>query len=461
MTTSTSINEIEILNSAYELLRQSILTYKGKPIGTVAALDQTVAAPNYEECFVRDFIPSALVFLCDGKPEIVRNFLCMVVSLRNQQSVMEGHDRAIGLMPASFRVPAEEDSGQAPIADFGELAIGRVAPVDSAMWWVILLRSYVLITGDVALAHSKEFQESMRYSLDLYLKESFETSPAMLVPDASFMIDRRMGVYGHPLEIQALFYGMLSTAQELLLPTPENEHLLSNCKKRMQTLRSYVRIYYWLDSKRLNEIHRFRSEEFGEDVANLLNIYPETIPDWMDGWLPAESGYLIGNLGVGRMDFRVFAFGNMLSIMFGLVTDEQAEQIMNLYEGRWTELVGNMPLKIVYPAVDGDKWRYTTGSDPKNVPWSYHNGGNWPCLIWAFVGAAIRTGRHDLARRVLSQSMEKLKNDDWPEYYDGKLGSLIGRRSNLKQIWSASAVILGHQFLENPDALTVFESVNF
>ncbi len=70
----------------------------------------------------------------------------------------------------------------------------------------------------------------------------------MLVPDASFMIDRRMGVYGHPLEIQALFYGMLSTAQELLLPTSENERLLSNSKKRMQTLRSYVRIYYWLDA---------------------------------------------------------------------------------------------------------------------------------------------------------------------------------------------------------------------
>lgn len=450
-----------ILKSAYELVNGAVLNYRGEPVGTAAALDESAAAPNYEECFVRDFVPSALVFLCDGKADIVRNFLKMVVSLRNQQSVMEGHERALGLMPASFRVPGEDDITGKPTADFGELAIGRVAPVDSAMWWVILLRSYVLVTGDTALAHSHEFQESMRFTLDLYLKESFETSPAMLVPDASFMIDRRMGVYGHPLEIQALFFGMLSTAQELLLPTPENERLLSNCKKRMQTLRSYVRIYYWLDSQRLNEIHRFRSEEFGEDAANHLNIYPETIPPWMDGWLPPNSGYMVGNLGVGRMDFRVFSFGNMLSIMFGLTTDDQAEKIMNLYEARWNELVGAMPLKIAYPAVDGDKWRYTTGSDPKNVPWSYHNGGSWPCLIWAFVGAAVRTGRHDLARRIMSQSMSKLYEDHWPEYYDGKNGSLIGRRSNIKQTWSASAVILGHQFLESPDALAVFESINF
>ena len=31
------------------------------------------------------------------------------------------------------------------------------------------------------------------------------------------MIDRRMGVYGYPLEIQALFYAALRTARELLL----------------------------------------------------------------------------------------------------------------------------------------------------------------------------------------------------------------------------------------------------
>ena len=71
-----------------------------------------------------------------------------------------------------------------------------------------------------------------------------------------------------------------------------------------------MRIYYWLDRQRLNEIHRFRSEEFGVDAVNVLNIYPETIPDWIDGWVPDDGGYFVGNLGPGRMDFRFFAFGN-------------------------------------------------------------------------------------------------------------------------------------------------------
>jgi hypothetical protein len=253
----------------------------------------------------------------------------------------------------------------------------------------------------------------------------------------------------------------LHTAQELLIPTADNTRLLENVKKRTQTLRSYVRIYYWLDQQRLNEIHRFRSEEFGEDVVNLLNIYPESIPDWIDGWVPHEAGYLVGNLGPGRMDFRFFAFGNLLAILFGLATEDQAQQIMNLYQENWDCLVGATPVKICYPAVTGEKWAYTTGSDPKNVPWSYHNGGHWPCLLWAFAGAAIRTGRHDLARRTLDVMQQKLPQDDWPEYYDGRKGTLIGRRANLKQVWSAAAFILAHRMLNDANSLPVFESINF
>ena len=454
------MNTNDATQSAYDVIERSILEFNNRPVGTSAAVDESVEAVNYTECFVRDFVPSALVFLMDGKPEIVRNFLETVVQVQCQQSVMVGHERAIGLMPASFQVPIPGSSAEIS-ADFGDRAIGRVAPVDSAMWWMLLLRAYVVSTGDLALAHSPSFQESMRLCIELYLKESFETSPSMLVPDASFMIDRRMGVYGHPLEIQSLFYGMLHTVQELLVPTEANARLLSNVKKRLQTLRSYVRIYYWLDRERLNEIHRFRSEQFGADVSNLLNIYPESIPDWIDGWVPDDAGYFVGNLGPSRMDFRFFSFGNLLAVLFGLMTEEQAQALLNLYDARWPELVGNMPLKICYPAVSGDKWAYTTGSDPKNVPWSYHNGGSWPCLIWAFVGAAIRAGRHDLANRALQGMSSKLVKDSWPEYYDGRSGTLIGRRANLCQTWSATGWVVAQRWLNDPSSLPVYESITF
>jgi len=443
--------------SAYKLLNNSIIHCKGAPIGTVAANDPVLASKNYQECFIRDFIPSALVFLMDGNTEIVANFLSTVLSLRGQQKTMEGHEIAEGLMPASFEVV---DDGNI-VADFGDRAIGRVAPVDSAMWWMILLRAYSITSGDVSLAHSNEFQKGIKMILKLYLKESFETSPAMLVPDGSFMIDRRMGVHGHPLEIQSLFYGMLRSAQELLLPTRENSELLAIVKKRGQTLRSYVRLYYWLDLQRLNEIHRYKAEEFGLEAVNLLNIYPDIIPDWIDGWLPANAGYLVGNVGPGKIDFRFFALGNLLAILFGLTTDEQAHKVMSLYESRWDQLIGQIPLKILYPAVAEREWALMTGADPKNVAWSYHNGGHWPCLLWVFTGAALKAGREDMARRAIDIAFQRLQRDSWPEYYDGKTGSLIGRRANLNQIWTATSLIIAHQLIQNPDSLALFEALIF
>jgi len=453
------MSHAEQLAAARQILEDSLLYYQGQPIGTSAACADVTEAANYSECFVRDFVPSALVFLFDGRAEIVRNFLLQVLQLRAQQPVMPGHQRAIGLMPASFRVERGADGEERLLADFGDRAIGRVAPVDSAMWWMFLLRCYVVTTGDRTLAESTTIQESIRLTLNLYLRESFESSPTMLVPDGAFMIDRRMGVYGHPLEIQALLYGMLLIARELLLPTPENSALLSIIETRLGALRSFVRLYYWVDRLRLNEIHRYRSEEFGLDAVNVLNVYPESIPNWIDGWLDHKSGYLVGNVGPGRIDFRFFAQGNLLAILFGLSTEEEAQQIMKLYETRWDQLVGEMPLKICYPAVRHREWELLTGSDPKNVPWSYHNGGTWPVLLWPFVAAALLTGRTDLAERATALARRRLHLDQWPEYYDGQRGDLVGRRANLRQVWSATAYLIADELMEHSDRLEQFRSL--
>ena len=88
-----------------------------------------------------------------------------------------------------------------------------------------------------------------------------------------------------------------------------------------------------------------------------------------------------------------------------------------------------------------------TGSDPKNRPWSYHNGGNWPMLLWVLVPAAMKVGRRDLAERVFSTAAERLHLDDWPEYYDTRSGRFIGQRANLKQVWSAAALLFAQEAL--------------
>ena len=206
----------------------------------------------------------------------------------------------------------------------------------------------------------------------------------------------------------------------------------------------------------MSEIHRFDTEEFGDGTVNMLNIYPESIPDWLADWLPDNAGYLVGNLGPGRMDFRYFSRGNLLAIQFGLVYEEQAHAILNLYEARWDDLVGNMPAKICFPALEGDEWRLVTGSDPKNVPWSYHNGGNWPVLQQSLTAAAVRMGRMDMAQQAMDQAMKRLPVDQWPEYYDGRTGRLLGRRANRYQVWSAASFIMSHKLLKQPELLGLF-----
>lgn len=218
-------------------------------------------------------------------------------------------------------------------------------------------------------------------------------------------------------------------------------------------LRDYVRHFYWLDPARLNEIHRYSTEMFGHEIENPLNIYPESIPDWVVDWLPENAGYLLGNLGPGRLDARFFAQGNLLASLFGLADENQSQQILHTFEQRWDDLIGRMPVKICYPALKDKEWRLITGSDPKNTPWSYHNGGNWPVLLWPFVAACLQHGRRDLAERAYAIAEDRLPRDRWPEYYDGRYGRLIGRRSNFDQVWSATALLLSRMMLDDPASL--------
>ncbi|MED6205234.1 Neutral/alkaline invertase 3, chloroplastic [Stylosanthes scabra] len=98
--------------------------------------------------------------------------------------------------------------------------------------------------------------------------------------------------------------------------------------------------------------------------------------------MPSKGGYLIGNLQPAHMDFRFFSLGNLWSIVSSLATAEQSHAILDLIEAKWSELVADMPFKICYPALEAQEWRIITGSDPKNTPWSYHNAGSWPTLLW-------------------------------------------------------------------------------
>lgn len=145
------------------------------------------------------------------------------------------------------------------------------------------------------------------------------------------------------------------------------KNLVVAINNRLSALSFHVREYYWVDLKKINEIHRYKTEEYSSDAVNKFNIYPDQIPGWLVDWIPESGGYLSGNLQPAHMDFRFFTLGNIWSIISSLSTSKQSEGILNLIEEKWDDLVAQMPLKICYPALEHDEWRIITGGDPKNT----------------------------------------------------------------------------------------------
>ncbi|KNA16418.1 hypothetical protein SOVF_089200 [Spinacia oleracea] len=448
-----------IEEEAWALLRESVVNYCGSPVGTIAANDPTSSdALNYDQVFIRDFIPSGTAFLLKGEYDIVRNFLLHTLQLQSWEKTIDCHSPGQGLMPASFKVrtvPLDgDDSATEEILDpdFGEAAIGRVAPVDSGLWWIILLRAYGKCSGDLSLQERVDVQTGIKMILRLCLADGFDMFPTLLVTDGSCMIDRRMGIHGHPLEIQALFYSALRCAREMLAPEDGSADLIRALNNRLVALAFHIREYYWIDMKKLNEIYRYKTEEYSYDAVNKFNIYPDQISPWLVEWMPGKGGYLIGNLQPAHMDFRFFSLGNIWSVVSGLATKDQSHAILDLIETKWTDLVADMPLKICYPALEGQEWQIITGSDPKNTPWSYHNAGSWPTLLWQLTVACIKMNRPEIAARAVRIAEKRLSQDKWPEYYDTKRARFIGKQARLFQTWSIAGYLVAKLLLDNPNA---------
>ncbi|MQL76826.1 hypothetical protein Taro_009224 [Colocasia esculenta] len=450
-------------NEAWRLLKESVVYYCESPVGTIAANDPSDASVlNYDQVFIRDFIPSGIAFLLKGEYEIVRNFILHTLQLQSWEKTIDCHSPGQGLMPASFKVrlvPLDgDDSPMEEVLDpdFGESAIGRVAPVDSGLWWIILLRAYGKCSGDLSVQERIDVQTGIKMILRLCLADGFDMFPTLLVTDGSCMMDRRMGIHGHPLEIQALFYSALLCAREMLAPEDGSADLIRALNNRLIALSFHIREYYWVDMRKLNEIYRYKTEEYSYDAINKFNIYPEQVSPWLVEWMPDKGGYFIGNLQPAHMDFRFFSLGNLWSIVSNLATAKQSHAILDLVEAKWSDLVADMPFKICYPALEGQEWSIITGSDPKNTPWSYHNGGSWPTLIWQLTVACIKMNRPEIAARAVEIAEKRIAKDKWPEYYDTRRARFIGKQARFYQTWSIAGYLAAKQLLANPDAAKMF-----
>ncbi|KAE8690660.1 putative alkaline/neutral invertase B [Hibiscus syriacus] len=380
--------------------KRSLVYFRGQPVGTIAALDNSDENLNYDKVFVRDFVPSALAFLMNGEPEIVKNFILKTLRLQSWEKKIDRFQLGEGVMPASFKVLHD------PVRNnFGESAIGRVALVDSGFWWIILLRAYTKSAGRYLIGRVARMPEGNMLGSGVGYGQG------------------KISTLEHPFRCALL----------LLKQYNEGKELIERVINRLNALSYNMRSYFWLDFKQLNDIYRFKTKGYSHTEVNKFNVMPDSLLDWIFDFMPARGGYFIGNVSPAGMDFRWFCLGNCIVILSSLATPEQSIAIMDLIESRWEELVGEMPLKVCYPAIETHEWWIITGCDPKNTRWRYHNGGSWPVLLWLLTAECGKTGRPQIARRAIEIAETRLLMDHWTENYDGKLGRYIGKQARKAQ----------------------------
>ena len=74
-------------------------------------------------------------------------------------------------------------------------------------------------------------------------------------------------------------------------------------------------------------------------------------------------------------------------------------------------------------------------------------------LIWLLTAACIKAGRPQIAKKAIELAESRLLMDQWPEYYDGKLGRFIGKQARKNQTWSIAGYLVAKMMLEDPSHL--------
>jgi hypothetical protein len=453
-----SSREDAVVARAREHFEGTLVRVRGELVGSVAALGHPRRSSdlNYSEVFLRDNVPVMLYLLLQGRHQVVRHFLDTCLDLQSSSY------QTRGVFPTSF----VEENGVL-LADYGQRSIGRITSVDASLWWPVLCWLYVRRSHDRTFATSQKVQRGIQLLLDLVLHPSFEGTPVLFVPDCTFMIDRPMDVWGAPLEVEVLLYGCLRSCVQLMELAREEavsrllDQRLLLTRQWLHDLRAYLLKHYWVTSKTMQVLRRRPTEQYGEHQhENEFNVQPQVIPAWLQDWLDNRGGYLIGNMRTGRPDFRFYSLGNSLACLFGLLTAPQQRALFRLVLHNREHLMAQMPMRICHPPMEGDEWVNKTGSDPKNWPWSYHNGGHWPSLLWYLGGAVLlHEQQHPSADGLLMGQMKamleecywaqlnQLPRQQWAEYFDGPTGTWMGLQARTYQTWTIVGFLLLHHLL--------------
>jgi GH15 family glucan-1,4-alpha-glucosidase len=157
-------------------------------------------------------------------------------------------------------------------------------------------------------------------------------------------------------------------------------------------------------------------------------------------WLPSKrilqgERYYLPYLGFRAIGEWFDSLGNLMAILAGVASPEQAKAILGFIE---RHCLADLPLPAIYPPIHpGDPdWREYYGE--LNQPHRYHNGGVWPFIGGFYVAALVAAGHYDAAASALHRLALLNRDGSFNEWHHGETGEPKGVT---EQAWSAGMYI--------------------
>lgn len=291
------------------------------------------------------------------------------------------------------------------------------AYADGALWFVI---------GSSILAPDPD---AIGRALGWYECQDVDESGLISIQEASDWQDL-FCTRGKGLYVNCLYAAALSKAAALNEARGHTRQA-GSYGERAERVREAVNRYLWYHGD--GEVLRHISHSFSTDSPRRDSLGRER-------WMPCKRILRDAHYYLPYVSFREIgewfdAFGNLLAILAGVASEEQANRILDFIAGQKLDA---HPIPAIYPPVQpGDAdWREYYGT--LNVPHQYHNGGIWPFLGGFYVAALVKGGRFEAAEAALERLAELNRTGEFNEWHHGETGEPKGVR---QQAWSAGMYI--------------------
>ena len=386
-----------------------------------------IKSDNYYSLWTRDSMVTTIGVLQSGDSDLID-------TAHNSWSMIKQYQSDLGRIPAYIDL----NDPVKPQAEFG--GWGRIETLDSQMWYVIgawqlfeQSQNELYVSPSSLLSYIK--------AMNILEHRASPTSGLVDWPISAGW-DDQMQRRHHVLSLESLRILALDSIAKLGTAAGD-ESIAEEYTNKANELRTIVQQTFWLDQDKLSWIFSNISITngpgyFSPHSGRILEFMSEMPTQYFTSYLAPYE--------ISADHLRFDTYANVLSILSGVASDEQAEQILDYISEN--NLVDPWPVRVLNPVVKpGDDDYHPFYEYGRNKPNQYQNGGIWPHITGLYILALQKVGRNQEAEIILDKMVAMVKQPghaktEWGfnEYYHGETG-LPGEDAHDDQAWSAGGLL--------------------